>query len=512
MSTYFLGIDSGTQSTKALLVDENGQVAGEGRQTYGLIEGLGIGHKEQDPQTWVDALTAAAREAVRVSGVDAKQIVAMGVSGQQHGFVPLDAEGRVIRPAKLWCDTATAVQAEKIVAALGGPAAMIALTGNFLPAGFTASKILYMKEHEPEKYQRLATVLLPHDYLNFRLTGERRMEWGDASGTGLLDIRSRQFCRPAVAAVDPLLEGRLPRLYPSREPCGRLQAEAAGALGLDRNVLVSAGGGDNMMAAIGTGNVRPGIVTASIGTSGTIYAFSPSPVIDSNGEIAAFCDSTGHWLPLLCVMNATVATELVKTIFRLDTGELNRLAGQIPPGSEGLMLLPYFEGERVPDVPDGSGVWFGQNQANATPGHFARAAMEGVALGMGYGLSRLKALGIEPTEIRLTGGGGNSPAWRQIMADVFQAEVVCTTQTESAAFGAAIQAAWTWHSQKGQQASIAGITDAWVGLDESIRCCPRPENQRLYEEIQECHNALSRSLREVFIRHRRLFASDVRPA
>ncbi|MFZ5565246.1 MAG: xylulokinase [Thermodesulfobacteriota bacterium] len=512
MARYFLGIDSGTQSTKALLVDENGAVAGEGRQEYGLIEGLGTGHKEQDPRTWIEAVTAAAREAVRDAGVDARQIAAMGVSGQQHGFVPLDAAGQVIRPAKLWCDTATAAQAGKIIGALGGPDAMIALTGNSLPAGFTASKILYMKEREPENYERLATVLLPHDYINFWLTGERRMEWGDASGTGLLDIRSRQFSRPALDAVDPLLDGRLPGLFPSREPCGRLRAEAADALGLDRGVLVSAGGGDNMMGAIGTGNVRPGIVTASIGTSGTIYAFAPSPIIDPGGEIAAFCDSTGHWLPLLCVMNATVATGLVKRLFNLSSEELNARAAGVPPGSDGLMLIPYFEGERVPDVPEGSGVWFGQNGGNATPAHFARAAMEGVVLGMGYGLSRLKALGIRPTEIRLTGGGGNSPVWRQIMADVFQTGVVCTTQIESAAFGAAIQAAWTWHRETSPDAAITDITDRWVALDESTRCTPLPCNKGIYEDMQSFHNRLSRTLRDLFPRHRRLFSSVFRPA
>ena len=167
------------------------------------------------------------------------------------------------------------------------------------------------------------------------------------------------------------------------------------------------------------------------------------------------------------------------------------------------MLLPYFEGERVPDVPDGSGVWFGQRQSNATCGHFARAAMEGVALGMNYGLARMKSLGIQPAEIRLTGGGGNSPAWRQIMADVFQTEVVCTQQTESAAFGAAIQAAWTWHAETGRSVDITNITDEWVGLDETTRCVPRPENKSLYEQRQDCHNALSLSVRNVFVRHGR---------
>ncbi len=508
MTAYFLGIDSGTQSTKALIVDETGQTVGRGQKAYDLIQGLGAGHKEQHPQTWIDALAAAVHEALKNSGIDAGQIAALGVSGQQHGFVPLDAEGEVIRPAKLWCDTATAPQAEKIVNTVGGPDEMIRLTGNGLPAGFTASKILYLKEQEPDNYQHLATILLPHDYINFRLTGEKRMEWGDASGTGLMNVRARTFCEPVINAIDPGIKNFLPDLYPSWEACGRLIPTAAELLGLKPDILVSAGGGDNMMAAMGTGNVQPGIVTASVGTSGTIYAFNPEPVIDPGGEIAAFCDSTGHWLPLLCVMNATVATELVKQLFSLATDELNRLAGQVPPGADGLMLLPYFEGERVPDVPDGSGVWFGQNQTNATPAHLSRAAMEGVALGMGYGLARLKDLGIAPTEIRLTGGGGNSPVWRQIMADVFQTGVVCTRQTESAAFGAAIQAAWTWYSQTDRPVDITDITGAWVGLDESTRCAPHPEYRPLYEEMQGCHNALSRSTRDVFARHHRLFSSQ----
>ena len=207
-------------------------------------------------------------------------------------------------------------------------------------------------------------------------------------------------------------------------------------------------------------------------------------------------------------MNATVATELVKRLFSLTTGEINHLAATVVPGAEGLMLLPYFEGERVPDAPDGSGVWFGQNRTNATSGHFARAAMEGVALGMGYGLKRLKDLGVAPAEIRLTGGGGNSPVWRQIMADVFQTEVVCTRQTESAAFGAAIQAAWTRHSQTDRPVDLTALTDAWVTLDESTRCVPRSTHIQLYEDMQSCHNALSRSMREVFRRHHRLFSTQ----
>lgn len=504
MALYFLGIDSGTQSTKVLLVDDSGRTVGQGRFKYGMIEGLGPGHKEQEPGVWIEALVASVRQALFESGVDGKQVAAIGVSGQQHGLVPLDKNNRVIRPAKLWCDTSTAAQAQAIVERVGGPKAMIELTGNSLPAGFTASKILYLKEKEPDNYRQLSTVLLPHDYLNFWLTGETRMEWGDASGTGLMDIRTRDFSRPVTDAIDPMLDSCLPEPGPSWEPCGRLRPEAAEAMGLGRNVLVSAGGGDNMMGAIGTGNVRPGIVTASIGTSGTIYAFSPTPVIDPNGEIAAFCDSTGNWLPLLCVMNATVATELVKHLFNMSSSELETAAEELPPGADGLVLLPYLEGERVPDVPDGTGVWFGQSSGNATAGHFYRSAMEGVALGLGYGLASMKSLGIDPAEIRLTGGGVKSRIWRQIMADVFQTEVVCTTQTESAAFGAAAQAAWAWYREESSNTSITDITDRWVTLDESTRHTPISRHKTVYEQLQAFHNQLSMALRDMFKKHKAL--------
>ncbi len=506
MTAYFIGIDSGTRSTRALLVDDQGRVCGFGRQEYGLIGGLGAGHKEQDPQTWIAAAAAAVRQAIGQTGIDKTRIMAIGVSGQQHGLVALDQGGQVIRPAKLWCDTATAPQAEAIVSKLGGPEAMIRLTGNTLPAGFTASKILYLKEQEPENYARLKTVLLPHDYINFWLTGETRMEWGDASGTGLMDVRNRVFSRDAVNAIGPELLDCLPPLKSSSEACGLLRPAVAEELGLRPGILVSAGGGDNMMGAIGTGNIREGIVTASLGTSGTIYAFSPRPMVDTTGAIAAFCDSTGNWLPLLCMMNATVATELVKYLFSLGTDDFNRLAAEVPVGAGGLMLIPYIEGERVPDMPGGSGVWFGQRSHNATAAHFARAAMEGVALGMGYGLTHMVKLGITPREIRLTGGGSNSAVWRQIMADIWQTDVVSTTQTESAALGAAIQAAWTWYQKTSPDMDISEITDAWVKMDEATRCAPIPGNRSLYRDMQHLHNNLSSALQPLFTQHQRLFS------
>lgn len=498
----FAGIDSGTQSTKVLIVDEDGKVHGRGQAAYGLIEGLPPGHKEQHPDTWIAGLRAAWKEAV--AGLDASRIVAIGVSGQQHGFVPLAEDGSVIRPAKLWCDTATAAEAQEIMDALGGLEGFLELTGNALPPGFTASKILWLKRHEPESFARLTTVLLPHDYLNYWLTGRLRMEWGDASGTGLMDVRTRTWCGEVAAAIDGALAEKLPPLAPSTEPCGTVRAGIAKELGVATECLVSAGGGDNMMGAIGTGNVREGTVTASLGTSGTVHAWSAGPVIDKlHGEIAAFCDSTGAWLPLLCTMNVTVATELVKRTFGLDTEQLNEAAASMTAGAEGLMLLPYFEGERVPNVPEGSGVWFGYRERTHTAAHFARAAMEGAVLGMAYGLQRMRQLGLEPREIRLTGGGSRSAVWRQILADAFAAPAVCTNEAEGAALGAALQAAAA-HAD----IPVRDVCARAVKLDEATRVKPGPANARLYERLLAIHEELSGSLRPAFHHHAALFGQD----
>jgi sugar (pentulose or hexulose) kinase len=236
-------------------------------------------------------------------------------------------------------------------------------------------------------------VLLPHDYLNWWLTGRAVMEYGDASGTALLDVRSRKWSPAVLKVIDRDLDMKLPPLMPSDQPVGRLQAATAKTLGLGTDVLVSAGGGDNMMGAIGTGNTRPGVITASLGTSGTIYACAEEPVVDPQGEIAAFCDSTNRWLPLLCTMNVTVATEMVRNDFGLTHAAFEKAAAKAPPGSAGLLLVPYLEGERTPNVPDGTGVFFGVRPATFTAEHFARAALEGVTLGMNYGLRRLADLG-----------------------------------------------------------------------------------------------------------------------
>ena len=505
MRTLLIGIDSGTQSTKALVVDaHSGKVLGTGVASYGLIPNLPPGAKEQHPRDWIVATRKAVQTALKQAKASAGEVVALGVSGQQHGFVPLDKQGNVIRPAKLWCDTTTATECAEITAKLGGPKKTIAALGNAVLPGFTASKILWLKKHEPRNFARLATVLLPHDYLNFWLTGERVMEYGDASGTALLDVRKRQWSAAALKAIDSSLADKLPRLIASDEPAGKLSAATAKELGLNPGILVSAGGGDNMMGAIGTGNTRPGIVTASFGTSGTIYACADKPVVDPQGEIAAFCDSANRWLPLLCTMNVTVATEMVRKDFQLDVAAFDKLAASAPAGCDGLFLLPYLEGERTPNVPDGTGVYFGVNPRTFTAKHFARATMEGVTLGMNYGLRRLTTLGVKAKQIRATGGGAKSQVWRQIMADVFNAEVVTLKVSEGAAYGAALQALWCWRLQQGDKILISDLTDKFVTLNRAETVTPKKNTVAVYRELQALQDDLSRSLRGVFAKHRKL--------
>jgi xylulokinase len=509
MRTLIIGVDSGTQSTKALVVDAAlGKVLGSGSQKYDLIPDLPPGAKEQHPHTWRDATAAAIRQAMRQAKAVGAEVKAIGVSGQQHGFVPLDKNGEVIRPAKLWCDTSTAAECGEIMEKLGGFKKTVKALGNAVLPGFTASKILWLKNHEPKNFAKLATVLLPHDYLNFWLTGEKVMEYGDSSGTALLDVRKRKWSKAVLDAIDPELVGKLPPLISSEKPAGSLRSTTAHELGLQPGTLVSAGGGDNMMGAIGTGNTRAGIVTASFGTSGTIYACSEKPVVDPQGEIAAFCDSTNRWLPLLCTMNVTVATEMVRLDFNWSYEKYDAECARVPAGSNGLLLLPYFEGERTPNVPDGTGVWFGVNKRTFTAGHFARASMEGVTLGMNYGLRRLAELGVKPKQIRATGGGANSKVWRQIMADVFNAQVVTLAVGEGAAYGAALQALWCWRLEQGEKVNICDISDEFVGLNKAGTAEPNGRSVEVYRELQGLQDELSKSVRGAFAKHQEFVLPD----
>ena len=501
--SLFIGIDSGTQSTKAVVADlDSRRVVAEARAPHRMIAGLPLGAMEQHPQEWASALDTVLRE---VAGrIDGARVRGIGISGQQHGFVPLDAAGEVIRPAKLWCDTSTVAECDLLTRKFGGDAAVIRQTGMPFRPGYTAPKILWLKRHEPRNFRRLRHVLLPHDYLNFVLTGNYFMEHGDASGTALMDVRRRAWSPAALRAIDRNLGDWLPPLSDSRALAGTLLPRLARKYGFPPEVVVSAGGGDNMMGAIGTGNVAPGIVTASFGSSGTIYAHAAKPVVDPRGEIAAFCSSTGGWLPLLCTMNVTNLTEQMRALFDTNHAGFDLAVESAPPGAGGLVVLPYLDGERTPNVPDGSAVYFGFNRETMSHSHIARATMEGVTLGMNYGLRRLAALGVRAKEIRITGGGAKSPAWRQIMADVFGVPVVGMVTDEGAALGAALQAAWALAGREGRKTRLADLTNALVAVDESTRCQPNRKVAARYRELQDLQDRLSAALRPIFAAQRKL--------
>jgi xylulokinase len=492
---YFLGIDSGTQSTKAIVLDlETGRIVASGQSSYELIEGLPPGHLEQEPETWIRAVENCIRQCLEKVGPDRSRIAGIGVSGQQHGLVALGADDQPVRPAKLWCDTSTQPQCEELAHEFGGHQGLIALAGNAMLPGYTIPKLLWMKQNEPENFAKTKSILLPHDYINFWLSGVKRMEYGDASGMGILNVRTREWAHEICDFIDPRVREMLPKLGSSRSVHGRLRPDLAKAWGLGDNVIISAGGGDNMMGAIGTGNIRPGVITASFGTSGTLYGVAAEPVVDGQGEVAAFCDSTDQWLPLVCTMNVTVVTEQVREMCGWDLKQLEAAVAAAPAGAEGILFLPYLNGERTPNLPGGTGVIHGLRPTNMNPGNIARAAVEGATLGLAYGLKRFRDLGMNPTEIRLTGGGSKSATWRQIAADCFNAEVVTLNTSEGAALGAAIQGAYAQANEGGDKVGYDELTQRLVTLDESTRCRPNAANAEVYAKQLERQTELTMRL------------------
>ncbi|MGA8052224.1 MAG: xylulokinase [Burkholderiales bacterium] len=468
--SLFIGLDVGTQSVKLLLYDAaRHQILATQSQPLELIAGAD-GSREQQPQWWIDAIRACF---ARLDPALRARVAAIGVSGQQHGFVPLDAAGRVLAPAKLWCDTSTQAECGQIMARAGGAARCVELAGNPILAGYTASKLPWTRQHRPEVYARLKTILLPHDFVNFWLTGERWMERGDASGTGWLDVRTGRWSAAMLAATDPDrdLAACLPPLVAAHASFAIAPAIAE-QLGVAHDVRVSVGGGDNMMAAIGTGNVAPGVLSMSLGTSGTLFTCADQPVVDRGAGWAAFCSSTGAWLPLICTMNCTVATENVARAFGFASRDGDEVMAGTRPGADGLGLLPFFQGERTPDLPHARASFYGLDLENFTRGNAYRAAMEGATYALRNGFDALSATGLTFHAIRLTGGGSHSPAWRQMVADVFELPVQVPLQAEGAAFGAAVQALWAT-TTSGSAAELAAITHEHVPMDTAR--ATRPE-------------------------------------
>ena len=459
MRELYLGLDVGTQGTKGIVLDAERGVVARAGERYGLIAGLGAGAAEQHPQTWIDALGAVARELWRQVEPRAGELRGVGVSGQQHGLVVLDEQDDVVRPAKLWCDTTTAAEATELSL----------LLGRAIPAGFTAPKVLWMQRHEPELWSRVRRVFLPHEYVNFVLTGRATAEAGDASGTGWFDAMERAY--DGLEVLGPGFEALLPELLAPGELAGKLTTTGAQLLSLPASfagVPIAAGGGDNMLSAIGAGATRAGVAVLSLGTSATVFTRADAPVNDPEGAIAAFCDSTGAWLPLLCVMNATGVLEEVATSYGLGLDELTRRAELVPPLSSGLLFVPYLVGERVPNLPHARGSLHGIAPGSLAPGTVFRAALEGVAMNLAWGVERMRALGLTIDRVRVVGGGSNNALWRKILASALNAPLERCIEPESAAFGAALQALWT--TRRAEDASLTAdeACAKYVELDKTV--------------------------------------------
>ena len=479
----YLGIDCGTQGTKALLLDaDSGRVLGQGSASHELISGPN-GRREQDTEQWTSAFEKATAAALAEAGVDGSQVLGIGVSGQQHGLVTLDADGQVLRPAKLWCDTESANENQRLLDWLGGERGSLERLGVVIAPGYTVSKLLWMKEQHPQLFERIAHILLPHDYLNYWLTGRCCSEYGDASGTGYFNVRTREWDCAILRHIDPggRLEAALPELIESDQPVGRLRPALAKRLGLNPQAIVSSGGGDNMMGAIGTGNIRPGAITMSLGTSGTLYAYADQPRISAQPSVATFCSSSGGWLPLICTMNLTNANGAIRDLLQLDLEAFNALAAEAPIGAEGVTMLPFLNGERVPALPQATASLHGLTADNLTRANLCRAVIEGVTFGLRYGLDLLRESGIRSQRIQLIGGGAKSPMWRQMVADMMATPVVCTRHSEAAALGGAIQAAWCHARQSDPEASLEVLCERCVSVDEATAVEPSANAVNAYE-------------------------------
>ena len=451
MRRVFLGIDCGTQSTKVVLRDpETGEVVAVGHAPHELIE-RDDGTREQDPKWWIDALRAAVADALRGQRFD---VGGIGVSGQQHGLVCLDDRDRPVRPAKLWNDTTTAHQCDELTQTLGGASRVLQLLGNLILPGYTAPKIAWLLAQEPHAYSRTVRMCLPHDYLNLWLTGEFTAEAGDASGTAYFDVRARRYSEAVLGAIDDRRDWKrtLPPIAPSLSVIGTLRREAADSLGLGAGIPVSAGGGDNMCAAIGCDVLVAGPVAMSLGTSGTVFAYRAEPSVDPIGEAAAFCDSTGGWLPLACTLNCTSATEWARGLFGMEHADVDAAvtSGRAPE----LAFLPYLSGERTPNRPEASGVFVGLRPDHGREA-IVCAVVEGVTFGLSYALEALSRAGVAPGEVTLIGGGSASDAWAQLCADIFELPVVRPQIVEAAASGAARQAQWATEKKRPRLAPAA---------------------------------------------------------
>lgn len=502
MMRFLLGLDVGTTSTRTIIINENGKLVASSTSDYKLLTPK-PGWAEQNPDDWWAASVKTIREVIKKSNISPEKISCIGLSGQMHGSVFLDSSGNVIRPAILWCDQRTYKQCENIYKIFGYDG-FIKLSYNKALPGFTAPKILWLRQNEPENYKKVSKILLPKDYIRYKLSNTYATEVSDAAGTILMDIPSRQWSNEILNGLG-IEKYLLPEVFESDIISSKVSREASNLTGLVEGTPIVGGGSDNAAGAVGSGIVRAGLISDSIGTSGVVFAHSDKPLYDPQGRVHSFCHAVpGKWHLTGVTLSAAGSLkwyfdkfgptkEILKTFPDIKGYDLlNKQAESVPVGSDGLIFLPYLSGERTPHAdPYARGVFFGISYLHG-PSHFVRSIMEGVAFSQLDCLSLMRELNIVSDEIVLFGGGAKSSIWRQIIADILNSKIVTLTIEEGPAFGAAIIAG----AGCGVFSSVEGGVDKIINKDKGNN--PMVKNVEKYKKLYTIYKSLYMDLKDNF--------------
>lgn len=494
---HLIGIDVGTGGSRAVLIDTAGKIVASATVEHKPFVSIQTGWAEQDPRDWWRASAAAIRSAITKAAVPTEDIKAVGLSGQMHGAVLLDAADEVLRPAIIWCDQRSGEQCTNLTAKVGD-SRLIELTCNPALTGFTLPKLLWVRDHEPETWQRVRSVLLPKDYVRFRLTGDKATDVADASGTLLLNVAARRWSSEMLDAAE-ISANVLPRVYESQEITGSISAEAAEETGLRPGTPVIAGAGDQAAGAVGLGIVRPGMISATIGTSGVVFAATNTPALDPKGRVHTFCHAIpGRWHVMGVTQGAGLSLRWFRDQFSVLSTDLSggdpydsltAEAARVPPGADGLLWAPYLMGERTPHLDPYARAALVGLTASHTRAHVVRAILEGVAFSLKDSFEILKELNVPCETIRLGGGGARSALWRQIQADVYGHEVETMAAEEGAAYGVALLAGVA----AGAWASVDAACDEIVRTRDHVN--PDPEATELLHRQYQSYIALYPALR-----------------
>lgn len=490
---YFLGIDTSTTSSKALLIDEKGAVIAVESSAHTLQTPKPL-WSEQDPQEWWQAVSASIKSVLQKAGISGESVAAIGLTGQMHGLVLLDESGNVLRPAILWNDQRTQSQCDEIHQVIGKEK-FIQISGNIALTGFTAPKILWVKENEPQVFAKAKHVLLPKDYIRYKLTGEYAMDKADGAGTVLFDLKARNWSDEVLAALE-IPRSWMPKTFEGTEFTGQITKEVAALTGLKEGTPVAAGGGDQAAGAVGVGAVEPGIVGLTVGTSGVVFATTPSALIEPQGRLHAFCHAVpGMWHFMGVMLSAAGSLQWYRDTLAptVSFDDLLKDAESVPAGSEGLQFLPYLSGERTPHPdPLARGAFIGLTLRHGRA-HMTRAVLEGVSYGLKDSFTLIQNAGLGAiTQVRASGGGTKGALWRQIMASVLEAELVTINTTEGGAYGAALLAgvgAGAWRD-------VSSACKASIKITGSTK--PDPSQMDAYHKGYSLYQELYPTLKSTF--------------